>query len=140
MSTERTQLLRGVQLFSELTELDLGVVASKLTQASYQRGQAVFRAGDPGDSLLILTRGKVAIRDGQRVLVTLSAPDCFGELAVISQEPRSADAICEDSTDVLKLRAADLRELLATRPALQHQMMLALVRRVKESGGRAKDQ
>ena len=134
--TERLGLLRGVTLFTGLTPEDLQQLATRLVEVSLDRGAAVFRAGDPGDSLFIVLRGKVAIRDGQRHLVTLATPECFGELAVLSQEARSADAICEDSCELLKLRAADLRELLASRPALQHQMMLALVRRVKETGDR----
>ena len=128
--------MRGVTLFAELSAEDLAQVASKLVEVSVDKGSAVFRAGDPGDSLFIVLRGKVAIRDGQRHLVSLAKPECFGELAVLSQEARSADAIAEETCELLKLRAADLRELLATRPALQHQMMLALVRRVKEVGDR----
>lgn len=133
---ERVGFLRGVKLFAELSLEDLQQVASKLVEVSVDRGSALFRAGDPGDSLFIVLRGKVAIRDGQRHLVTLATPECFGELAVLSHDARSADAICEESCELLKLRAADLRELLATRPALQHQMMVALVRRVKEVGDR----
>lgn len=125
-----------MKLFAELSADDLQQVASQLVEVSVDRGAAVFRAGDPGDSLFIVLHGKVAIRDGQRHLVTLAQPECFGELAVLSQEARSADAVCEESCELLKLRAADLRALLATRPALQHQMMLALVRRVKEVGDR----
>jgi len=135
---ERVGFLRGVKLFAELSLEDLQQVAGKLLEVSVDKGSAVFRAGDPGDSLFIVLRGKVGIRDGQRHLVTLATPECFGELAALSQDARSADAICEESCELLKLRAADLRELLATRPALQHQMMLALVRRVKEVGDRTR--
>ncbi len=135
-AAERVRVLRSLALFSGLSDADLELIAAKLTEASVEKGSTIFRAGDPGDSMFLLVRGKVAIRDRARLLVTISAPECFGELAVLSRDERSADAICEESCELLKLRANDLHDLLATRPALQHQMMLALVRRVKEVGSR----
>lgn len=138
-AAERVEVLRRIAPFSALTAIDLEAVAARLSEVSFVRGGAVFRGGDPGDALFLLVKGKVAIREGSRNLVTLTAPDCFGELAVLSNEPRSADAICEESCDLLRLRAADLRELLATRPAVQHEMMMALVRRVREAGRRQTD-
>lgn len=135
-AAERVRVLRSLALFSGLSDADLELIAHKLTEASFDKGSTIFRAGDPGDSMFLLVRGKVAIRDRSRLLVTITAPECFGELAVLSNDERSADAICDESCELLKLRANDLRDLLATRPALQHQMMLALVRRVKEVGSR----
>ena len=66
--TERLGFLRGVTLFTGLTPEDLQQLATRLVEVSLDRGAAVFRAGDPGDSLFIVLRGKVAIRDGQRHL------------------------------------------------------------------------
>lgn len=135
---DRVHVLQHMPLFEGLTTLDLEVLSARMTEQSFVKDAAIFRAGDPGDAIFFLVRGTVAIRDGQRVLVKLSAPECFGELAVLSNESRSADAICETSCDVLKLRANEFNELVATRPAVQRQMMLTLVKRVKEAGRRSK--
>ncbi|MBH0195432.1 MAG: cyclic nucleotide-binding domain-containing protein [Nitrospira sp.] len=65
-STPRVDLLRGAAFFRGLGEADLSAIAAKLTSHSFEKGAAIFRAGDPGDSLFLLARGKVAIRDGSR--------------------------------------------------------------------------
>lgn len=135
-STPPADLLRGAAFFQGLGDSDLGAISAKLTSHSFEKGAAIFRAGDPGDSLFLLARGRVAIRDGSRHLVTVSPSECFGELAAVSNEPRSADAICEESCELWKLKAVDLQKLMSTHPAVQKQVMLALVHRVKEAGSR----
>lgn len=135
---DRARVLQSIPIFEGLSAVDLDVIGARMTEQSFVKGAAIFRAGDPGDAIFFLVRGTVAIRDGQRVLVTLSAPECFGELAVLSNEARSADAVCESTCDVLKLKANEFNELIATRPAVQRQMMLTLVKRVREAGRRAR--
>lgn len=137
-AADRVRVLQAQPLFEGLTAVDLEVLAARLKERSFTKGSAVFRAGDPGDAIFFLVRGTVSIKDGSHTMAKLTAPECFGELAVLSNEPRSADAVCESSCDVLTLRAQEFNELLATRPALQRQMMLTLVRRVKEAGARAR--
>ncbi|MFZ5443523.1 MAG: cyclic nucleotide-binding domain-containing protein [Myxococcota bacterium] len=135
---QRIGILRATGLFQGLGDQALLAIAAKLVERSFVRGAAVFRKGDPGDSLFLLSRGKVEIRDeAQRHLVTLTAPDVFGELAALSSEPRSADAVCAESVELLELKAADLQELMAAFPAVQRQVLLVLVHRVREAGARA---
>lgn len=137
-AADRVHTLQRIPVFEGLSAVDLDVIAARVTEQSFVKGSAIFRAGDPGDAIFFLVRGTVAIRDGQRVLVKLEAPECFGELAVLSNEARSADAICETSCDVLRLKANEFNELLGTRPAVQRQMMLTLVKRVREAGRRSR--
>ncbi|MBL8923391.1 MAG: cyclic nucleotide-binding domain-containing protein [Myxococcaceae bacterium] len=137
-AADRARVLQSIPIFEGLSPIDLDVIGARMSEQSFVKGSAVFRAGDPGDAIFFLVRGTVAIRDGQRVLVKLDAPECFGELAVLSNEARSADAICESSCDVLKLKANEFNELIATRPAVQRQMMLTLVKRVREAGRRSR--
>jgi len=135
-SPPRVDLLRGAAFFQGLGESELSCIAAKLTSHSYEKGAALFRAGDPGDALFLLARGKVAIRDGHRHLVPSNGSGGSGELADVSPWPGSADAVCEESCEVLRLKASDLQTLMATHPAVQRQVMLALVHRVKEAGSR----
>lgn len=68
----------------------------------YTPGQYIFREGDPGEEMFIINRGKVSITkrtdEGEKTLVTLSAGDFFGEMAVIDKAPRSASAIAVEDT------------------------------------------
>lgn len=134
--SERLSLVRACPFFSGLPEDELSRIAQRLTDATFDKGAAVFRAGDPSDAMFLLVKGRVSIRDGSKRLVSLVSPECFGELGALARDSRSADAICEESCDVVRLSSADLHALMEQRPALQRQVLLGLVRRVREAGRR----
>ncbi|MDX2011004.1 MAG: cyclic nucleotide-binding domain-containing protein [Myxococcaceae bacterium] len=135
---ERAAHLGACSFFQGLAADELAALASVVTVRSIDKGTALFRAGDPADGLFVLVRGTVAIRDGGTTLSRVAPPECFGELGALAEEPRSADAICERSCEVLRLSTRDLHSALRTRPALQRQVMLGLVRKVREVGSRAR--
>ena len=128
---ERMRFLRRVPLFEELGGDDLRQVAQILAPVSFPAGHVIFRKGDPGDELFVIVRGKVAIKDGEQTLATLSERDFFGEFAVLDRESRSADAACVDASDLLRLKAADFEELMARRPPIRQHVLLTLVRRIR---------
>lgn len=133
---ERLRFLRGVPLFVELSGDDLRQIASILANVALGKGEVVFKQGEPGDELFVIMRGKVSIRDGARELAALGPRDFFGELAVLDREPRSADAVCLEDCELLRLKGADMHELLTRRPGIQNQLISALVKRVREQGKR----
>ncbi len=132
----RMSFLRSVPLFRELPGDDLRLVAEIVEPVSFAAGTVIFRRGDPGDEMFLITSGKVDIRDNAKTIATLGSRELFGELAVLDREPRSADAICVDDAELLRLRGADLGELLARRPQIQSQIMLVLVRRLRGTAHR----
>jgi CRP-like cAMP-binding protein len=68
----------------------------------YATGEYIFKEGDIGEVMFIIHKGKVNITkktdEGEKVLVTLSAGDFFGEMAIIDKAPRSASAIAGEET------------------------------------------
>ncbi len=128
---ERMTFLRSVPLFSELSGEDLRSVAEIVEYVDYPSEATIFRKGDPGEDLYLIVSGRVAIRDGKIELNTLGEREFFGELAVLDREPRSADVACLSDTRLLRLRGADLGELMARRPHICEQIMLVLVRRLR---------
>jgi CRP-like cAMP-binding protein len=111
---------------------DLRQIAGIVEPVDFPKGRVIFKKGDPGEDLYVIAKGKIAIRDGSLELATLGERDFFGELAVLDQEPRSADAVCVDDVELLRLRAADFGELMARRPPIQQHVTMVLVRRVRE--------
>lgn len=128
---ERMTFLRSIPLFSELSGEDLRSVADIVELVDYAAGVVIFRKGDPGEDLYLIARGRVSVRDGKIELNTLGEREFFGELAVLDREPRSADIVCTEDTRLLRLRSADLGELMARRPQICEQIMLVLVRRLR---------
>ena len=96
---------------------------------SYDAGQVIFAAGDPGDGFYLVESGSVRItavvgQNEPRVLAIIGPDDFFGEMAVLDDSPRSASATAETSTKVIFLSRDRLLEMLDHQPKLA----LALVR------------
>ena len=135
---ERMRFLRSVPLFAEIPGEDLRLVAEILDTVEHPAGEVVFRKGETGEDMYIIAQGKVAIRDGTTTIATLGEREFFGELSVIDREARSADAVVIEPAELLRLRAADLGELMARRPQIQEQILLVLVRRLRVLNARVR--
>jgi CRP-like cAMP-binding protein len=99
--------LRKVSLFHGFTDTELVRLLKICRTRQYAAGTYVFHEGEKGRSLFVLVAGKLEIRtqaDGkERVLVRMSAGDCFGEMAIIDAEPRSADAVAATDLTVIEV-------------------------------------
>lgn len=130
---DRMRFLRSVPLFGSLVGDDLRSVAEIVEPVDVGEGETIFNEGDPGDNLFLILNGEVRIEHGGRHVATLADRDVLGELAVLDKEPRSADAIAAVDTRLLRLRAADLEELIARRPQIQAAFVQVLVRRLRST-------
>jgi CRP-like cAMP-binding protein len=85
-------------------------------------GEVLFRAGDPGDALYIVARGKVHVLQppsgegtgGEKQIAELGEGAVFGEMALLSGAPRTATIRSEGATDLIRLDKADFDGLLAS--------------------------
>ncbi len=133
---EHMRFLRSVPLFAELLGDDLRSVAEILETVDKGPGSSVFQKGEPGEDMYVIAHGKVVIRDGAAEIATLGPREFFGELSVIDREARSASAVALEPTELLRLRAADLGELMARRPRIQEHILLVVVRRLRTLNAR----
>jgi uncharacterized membrane protein YdbT with pleckstrin-like domain len=119
----RIELLSKIHLFHDLTEVEMKVVAERCREASYAEGQAIFKQGEKAESFFIIYKGKVRIvrkRDGREEhLATLVDNDFFGELAMVSNQPRSSAATAVVPTTTLVLARPDFDELVRKNPKLK---------------------
>lgn len=99
--------LRKVSLFSGFSDLELVRLLKICRTRNFPTGKFVFREGDAGHSLFVLVAGKLEIQknsQGERkVLVEMSPGDCFGEMAIIDDEPRMADAYAATDCTVIEV-------------------------------------
>jgi DNA-binding NarL/FixJ family response regulator len=112
--------VRRIEFFSEFTDLELVRLLKICHTRKFQAGEILFREGDHGDRLYVLIAGQVHIlkrREGtQEVLATLGLGECFGEMALVDQEPRSADATAATDCMVIEVNAQiinDINDILA---------------------------
>lgn len=119
----RINLLRKIHLFHDLTDEEIQVVAERCVEASYKQGEVIFEQGGKAESFFIIHNGKVRItrrHDGKaEQLALLVASDFFGEMALISNRPRSATVATVTPVTVLMLSRRDFDELLRRNPKLK---------------------
>jgi len=126
-----------IPLFSDLTTSEFIAVALLLVRRVTKVGEVIVREGDPGESMFIVSTGEVRatiLRDGRQVPVaTMRDGDFFGEMAVLSGEPRTATVTAVKSTELLELSREHLSEICARHPHVEAKIRLAYDERVSRS-------
>lgn len=129
------------RLLDGLGEADARAVLAVSTRRRYRKGDTVFHAGDPGETLHLLDRGHVAVRAATPMgdvatLAVLGPGDCFGELALVGIErERSASVVALDATETLVLHRRDFEELCARQASVRDllvQLLSDQVRRLSD--------
>lgn len=107
-----TSLLRG------LTPQTRAVVEAAMQVLHFPRDTVIFRLGDPGDGLYVVTRGEVGLRlpGSSRRLASFAAGVTIGEIAVLSHETRSAEAVAESDVTACFLPTTAFDRLLRDHP------------------------
>ena len=96
-------------LFARVSPEALEACAANLRVRRYRRGETIFHQGDPGDSLYIIESGSVKIvlpsPEGEEgaIIATLGRGDFFGELALLTRQPRSASIRAVDYCNLYTL-------------------------------------
>jgi small-conductance mechanosensitive channel/CRP-like cAMP-binding protein len=119
----RIEVLSRLHLFASLTDAERETLAAELTEAPYLAGDIVSREGDVSDSMFILARGTVDIfrggSNGERQhLAKLTAPECFGEMGLLTGQARVATVIAETEVLCYRLERSGFDATLRARPAL----------------------
>jgi ABC-type multidrug transport system fused ATPase/permease subunit len=115
--------LRAVPLFANLSEATLATIGSRLVRERVKEDRDVVRQGDPGDALFIIGRGRldvlVTVGEEERRVNTLGDGDFFGEMALLTGEPRTATVRATMDTELYRLGQEDFTFLLDSEPALR---------------------
>ena len=127
------QILSKVPAFSGLSPRELKEVASIVHKREYRLGEPVFSQGDPGLGMYIIQEGEVSITlsgkdNEERELAVLSEGDFFGELALLDESPRSANARCKTECVLIGFFRPDLFELIEKK----HQLGIKIIFKLAE--------
>ena len=127
-----------VDLFRErgLSAAEMKLLATFSSEERFREGSMMFREGEKGDKLYIVLDGRVRISKfipgvGEEALTVLDRGDFFGEMALIDEKPRSADAKAHDGdATVLSIDRATLNEILSMDPHASLQFLNLLCRMI----------
>jgi hypothetical protein len=116
---EQLQLLQGVPMFEPLSLAVMEQLAGGLQEVAYARGTDIIRQGDPGDAFYLLIDGRIEVtRDGAH-LADMGAGASFGEVALISGEPRNATVRAAEDCRAYRLDAAPFLSAVTGNPYSQ---------------------
>jgi len=130
---EKTILLKTVNLFQTIPTEDLSKVAQIAEEEQFNANIPLFAEGDFGDSLYIIVDGDIKIHKGDRHIALLGKGACLGEMALLDQEPRSADATSETDATLLKITQEDFYEIMSSNMEIMQGIVKLLTGRLRDA-------
>jgi CRP-like cAMP-binding protein len=133
-----TDMLKKVSLFANAEEAELERLGTLLVERSCPRDTNIVARDEPGDAMFIILKGRVKIvilgDNGREVILNiLKSGDFFGEMALLDDQPRSANVVAAEDSTVLMLRREQFAEHIRKSPATALNMMAELARRLRRA-------
>ncbi len=130
----RVEALGAITIFSSLTDGERSVLESQLEYVPFTAGERMTRQGAVAHWLYVMTSGKAEVRrkhdDGTEVLLaSLKAPEFFGEMGLMTGEPRIADVVATSDVECFRLRKEGFQKVLLNRPEIAKELSTRLAER-----------
>lgn len=139
MDLDIAAFLREVEIFQKLTAEDAERLAADATEHVFEAGAKMVRRGEPGDCMFVLIDGQARVpvfgEKGEQLFVAqLVSGDVFGEMALLTGVPRSADVEAVTACRCLVFYRAAIEELIAKHPGVAQLLTTLLGERLLSSG------
>ncbi|HPQ80895.1 MAG TPA: mechanosensitive ion channel family protein [bacterium] len=140
LRAEALSRLGDVPILAPLSKEALKDIAEKLSIEAFGDGEAIVHQGDPGDTLYLIREGScdVEVKEGSgppAVVTRLDPPSFFGEMSLLTGEPRSATVRARGETSVFSISKAIFAGVLASHPEVSENLANALASRQLETSG-----
>ena len=133
---EKTILLKTVDIFQDIPGELLSQISQISSVKNYEHGEIIFNEGDAGDSMFIVLSGEVSIKKGKKLIAKLERGASLGEMALLDHETRSADALSEKDSVLLKINQDVFYELMEGNADIMKQMIRLLTSRIREANSK----
>lgn len=130
---EKTIFLKSVSLFKKIPAEIISRIAMIAEEVSVLQGDVIFKEGDDGDAMYVIVEGKISIQKGRKQIASLGKWDCMGEMALLEDEPRSADAAAEEDSILLRISQESFSELLNQNPGIMFSLLRLLSGRLRKA-------
>jgi CRP-like cAMP-binding protein len=133
---EFAALLGMNPIFAGLGDEAITAIATLCTKRQLDSGEVLFQKGDKGDALYGVRRGRVRVETGtaaggRLVLNVLGPGDLFGEIALFDGQPRTADAIASEASELFMVRRSDFLGYLEREPRITIRLLELLCQRIR---------
>lgn len=131
--TNVLQRTAHIEVMQQFPETEKEVLASFLAPIRVQSGQILCHEGEPGDYFYMIVEGEAQVRKGQTILTTLGPGEIFGEMSLLTGEPRSATVVAVSPMELYQLNRENFAQVLIRSPHLAWALSRTLARRLRSS-------
>jgi CRP-like cAMP-binding protein len=131
MGADWAPTLAEVPLFQGLSRRHLKRIAGLARTRRFAAGAPIVRAGEQGSTFYVLLDGSARVVPASGRVTRLRAGDSFGEMALLDDEPRSADVLAEVDLLTMTISRNAFAKLLRSEPAIAHALLRTLAARLR---------
>ena len=140
-SPDLVPFLRDVPLFAGLTDQALASLAQASRMRQVPKGKTLFNQLDPAEAFYVVRSGRIAIlldsADGRELVINeMRTGDCFGELALLTGQPRSTSAMAREASEVIAISRETFLATIESEPKLMRHVLESTARRLSASSER----
>ncbi|HEX6650697.1 MAG TPA: mechanosensitive ion channel family protein [Pyrinomonadaceae bacterium] len=125
--------LSAVDIFAPLSGDEITMLAQAAVRHVFAPSETVIRAGEPGSSMFVVHKGRVRVQVSEngrpRTVATLNEGDFFGEMALFTGEPRTANVLALEETEVLEIGHGAMKRVFDTNPDLVESLSFIMAER-----------
>lgn len=131
MASEAIGLLQRVPLFSGLDPRELETIARTVHERTFNAGDAIASEGEGGVGFFVIREGQAKVEVGGSEVRTLGAGDHFGEIALITEGPRTATVTAASELKCYGLTPWEFRPLVQTNASIAWKLLQALAKQLE---------
>lgn len=126
----KVELISRVPLFARCSKKELRMIANLADQIEWPEGKTLIKEGRPGSEFFILIEGTASVSQGGSKLRDLLAGDWAGEIALISDVPRTATVVATSPIRALVMTRGGFSQLMTDSPSIAAKVLAGLGERV----------
>src|SRR5438067_9134991 len=128
----KEQLIQSVPLFSHCNRAQIAALAAEADELTLPAGKALTRQGEPGREFMVIVDGAARVEKDGKLINELGASDFIGEIALLSDVPRTATVTTTSETTVLVLTDRAFKRVADRIPSVHESLIAALTARLQD--------
>ena len=134
MADQPIQLLQHVPIFQGLDNRELGRIASSMKQRTFHAGDTVTAEGQGGIGFFVIESGEAKVTIGGKDRRTLGPGDYFGEVALLTDSPRTATIMAETDLRCYGMTSWDFKPLVESHSSIAWKLLQAMAKKYQSPG------
>ena len=140
---EEVELLKGVPIFAKMEPARLKLLAFTSERMNFVEGQEVCHQGDPGDTMYVILSGVADVLidtpSGQIAVAQIKKNNFFGEIAILTDVPRTATIKAREALTTLKITKDTFYRMVAEFPEMGIEVMRVLAHRLEDTNNKLRE-